>query len=321
MANTGPARSRRRALRTIVIATFGGFDAFRVAAASRRVTRPAAARNIRWALGAVTWVNKAAPGSPRWADILTDIRDGGFEGFEPYTTARLPVNDENIALLERLAPQHGLRMSGIYWADRFHSAADYDRLVKESHRFLGYLKRLEADRLIIGPPRPTGSDEQEKQSIANMARLMNTVGRIALDQYRIKVGVHPHVNGLIENPRQIDQLMEETDPRYFYFAPDTAQVWMGGGDPVRVIEKYKKRLAYLHYKDLSSYHRDLKGYQDNVVELGRGVIDFPAIHRILKSVAYKGWITIDLDNARISPLESAKANRAYITGTLEQIYS
>lgn len=279
----------------------------------------AAERNILWALGAVTWVVKAGQESPRWSDILADIRAGGFEGFEPYTTAKLPVNDENIALLEELAPKYSLRMSGIYWGDRFHLTSEYDRLLKECHRFLGYLKRFHTDRLIIGPPGPEVQDE--KQAISNMVRVMNAIGKVAIEQYGIKVGVHPHVHGLIENPRQIDQLMEETDPQYFYFAPDTAQIWMGGGDPLRIIEKYRHRLMYLHYKDLRAYHRNLKGYLDNVVELGRGVMDFPAIHRILKSISYRGWITIDLDNARISPLESAKVNRAYIDQVLAPIYA
>ena len=275
--------------------------------------------NIHWALGAVTWVVKAEPNSPRWEDILTDIASGGFEGFEPFTTPTLPVNDENMATLERLAPKHRLRMSGIYWGDDFHLAAQHDRLLKDSHRFLKYLRRFSADRLIIGPPTP--NVENEKEAVSNMAKLMNSIGRIALDQYEIKVGIHPHVDGLIENPRQIDQLMEETDPKYFYFAPDTAQIWIGGGDPVRVIEKYKHRVVYLHYKDIRAYHRGLKGYLDNVIELGRGVIDFPEVHRILKSVAYRGWITIDLDNARISPLESARINRAYIDKVLTPIYA
>ena len=96
---------------------------------------------------------------------------------------------------------------------------------------------------------------------------------------------------------------------------------MGGGDPVRIIEKYKHRVVYLHYKDLRAYHRDLRGYLDNVIELGRGVIPFPEIHRILNGIQYKGWITIDLDNARVSPLESAKINRAYIDQVLTPIYA
>lgn len=274
--------------------------------------------NIRWALGAVTWVVKAGKESPLWRDILADVAAAGFDGFEPFTTHTLPVNDENIAALEKLAPQYKLQMSGIYWGDEFHKPEKFDALVKESHRFLGYLKRFGADRLIIGPPTPAVEDE--RKSIANMARLMNAIGKVALDEYHIKVAVHPHVSGLIENPRQIDQLMDETDPRYFNLAPDTAQLWMGGGDPVQLIEKYKRRVVYLHYKDIRAYHRGLPNYLDNVIELGRGVIDFRAIHQILRAVNYQGWITIDLDNARISPLESGKVNRAYIDQVLNPIY-
>lgn len=282
---------------------------------------PAAAagtQNIRWSLGAVTWVVKAGPKSPDWADILADVKAGGFDGFEPFTTPTLPVNDANIAKLENLAPKLGLKLAGIYWGDQFNIESEFDRIVHtDSHRFLGYIKRLGGERLIIGPPSPNVADE--KAAIRQMAKTMNALGEIARKD-GIKVAVHPHVSGLIENIRQIDQLMDETDPQLFFLGPDTAQVWMGGADPVRVIEKYKRRIAYLHYKDIRGYYRDSKDYLNNVIELGRGVIDFPAIHRILKSVNYKGWITIDLDNARVTPLESAKINREYIDRVLTPIY-
>ncbi len=280
---------------------------------------PAAERNIHWGLGAVTWTAKAGDRAVHWPDILPDVAAGGFDGVEPFTTRALPVNDENMAELERALPQHHLRVAGIYWGDQFHLVSERERLRKECHRFLGYLKRFGTDRLIIGPPRP--DVENEREAISNMASLMNEIGRIALSEYHIKTAVHPHVGSLIENPRQIDLLMERTDPQYFNLAPDTAQVWMGGGDPVALFEKFKRRLVYMHYKDLRAYHRGLPNYMDNVIELGRGVIDFPALHRILKGIGYKGWITIDLDNARISPLESAKINREYIGRVLNPIYA
>lgn len=68
-------------------------------------------------------------------------------------------------------------------------------------------------------------------------------------------------------------LMDKTDPKYFNLGPDTAQVWMGGGDPVVFFEKYKNRIVYMHYKDIRGYYRGLPGYLDNVIELGRGIID------------------------------------------------
>lgn len=292
------------------------------AAAGALRAAPSASPNIRWGLGMVTWVVRAQREKRplEWPEILSDIAQGGFEGLEVYTQKTLPVTDENMQALEALlGPQYRLRLTGIYWGDQFHLEAEHERIRKECHRFLGYLKRFGSDRLIIGPPGPDVEDE--RRAISSMARIMNEVGRIALEQYGVKTAIHPHVGGLIENPRQIDQLMQETDPRYFNFAPDTAQLWMGGGDPVRMFEQYKRRLVYVHYKDIRAYHRGLKGYLDNVIELGRGVIDFPALHRILKSIRYRGWITIDLDNARVSPLESARIQREYIDRVLAPIYA
>jgi inosose dehydratase len=273
----------------------------------------AAEPNIRWALGLVTWRGKA-----EWPDILADVDAAGFDGVEPFTAKFL--NDEAMAQLEGLLPKYSrIHMSSIYWSGPFHTASEHERLLQQSRQILGYLKRFGAERLTFGPPRPDVEDE--KAGIANTAKIANAIGRMALDDYKIRTDIHPHVGSLIENPRQIDMLMDQTDPKYFNLAPDTAQVWMGGGDPVPFFEKYKHRIIYMHYKDIRAYHRGLPGYMDNVIELGRGVIDFPALHRILKSVKYKGWITIDLDNARISPRESAKVQKEYIDRVLAPIYS
>lgn len=293
------------------------------AAAVAAISRAeAASKNLQWGLGMVTWVVRArAEKRPlEWPEILSDIAVGGFDGLEVFTQPTLPVTDENMAVLEGLlAPKYHLKLSSIYWGDKWASPAEHERIRRESHRFLGYLKRFHCDRLTIGPGSPDVEDE--RQAISAMARILNDIGKIAAEQYGVRTGVHPHVNGLIENPRQIDQLMEETDPRYCNLSPDTAQIWMGGGDPVRTFEKYKKRLVYVHYKDIRAYHRGLPGYLDSVIELGRGVIDFPALHQILKSVDYRGWITIDLDNARVSPLESAKVQKEYIGRVLAPIYA
>ena len=278
----------------------------------------AAGANIQWGLGIVTWTSKSSPGQLRWEQILADIQAGGFDGVEPFTQRVLPINDESMAELERLAPKHNVRVASIYWGDQFHLRSEQERIRKECPRFLGYLKRLKSDRLTIGPPRPDVEDE--KAAVLSMAGMMNEIGRMALNE-GIKTGVHPHVGGLIENPRQIDLLMRNTDPKYFNLSPDTAQLWMGGGEVVEMFEKYKHRIVYIHYKDIRAYHRGLKNYMDNVIELGRGILDFPALHRILKGIRYKGWITIDLDNARISPLESAKVQREYIDKVLKPIYA
>ena len=49
-------------------------------------------------------------------------------------------------------------------------------------------------------------------------------------------------------------------------------------------------------------------------------IDFPACHRILKSVHYRGWVCVDLDTARLGPLADYKRCGDYVVNKLQPIY-
>ena len=55
------------------------------------------------------------------------------------------------------------------------------------------------------------------------------------------------------------------------------------------------------YKDARNVSAKL---QDNIFDLGDGEIDFPGCHRVLKSIAFKGWLCVDLDMARQGPRAS-----------------
>src|SRR5882724_1034071 len=110
----------------------------------------AATTNIQWGLGAVTWSVKAGPRKLHWSEIVPDVAAAGFNGVEPFTTNNLPVNDENMNELEPLLAKYKLRVSTIYWGDNFHLVSERERLLKDCHKFLGYLKRFGSDRLIYG---------------------------------------------------------------------------------------------------------------------------------------------------------------------------
>ncbi len=59
----------------------------------------------------------------------------------------------------------------------------------------------------------------------------------------------------------------------------------------------------------------------DIYDLGDGDIDFPACHRVLKSMNYKGWICVDLDTARQGPRVSYERSGAYVVNKLEPIYA
>jgi sugar phosphate isomerase/epimerase len=112
--------------------------------------------------------------------------------------------------------------------------------------------------------------------------------------------------------------MAMTDPKLFWFSPDTAHLHLAGIDVAKCLEKHKKRLMLADYKDAK---RDpaLK-FPENIFDLGDGEIDFPACHRLLKSIAFKGWLCVDLDIARKGPRASYEHCGEYAVEKLEPIY-
>ena len=55
--------------------------------------------------------------------------------------------------------------------------------------------------------------------------------------------------------------------------------------------------------------------------LGDGEIDFAGCHRVLKSIAFQGWLIVDLDIARQGPRVSYERCGSYVVERLEPIYA
>jgi sugar phosphate isomerase/epimerase len=58
----------------------------------------------------------------------------------------------------------------------------------------------------------------------------------------------------------------------------------------------------------------------NIFDLGDGEIDFPACHRVLRSIGFEGWLCVDLDIARNGPRASYERCGSYIVRALQPLY-
>jgi len=150
------------------------------------------------------------------------------------------------------------------------------------------------------------------------------------------MGLHNHTDSLIENQAQVDRFLEGTDPRYVFCAWDSAHLLLGGCDVQATYKKSIDRIVYTDFKD-ATLHPVSEDYvapngeryagdshqgrfYNSVFELGRGEIDFVALHRMLAERKYRGWINHDLDTIRVSIPESWRVSMNYITTVLDPIY-
>jgi inosose dehydratase len=279
------------------------------ASLSRAAGRLPANRNVRWALGANLW--NYFPRVP-FTDILDVMRDTGFIGIRltqfPQILKTYGITAE---ALEKEVSRRNLRVVTISFNGPAHDASRRKEVLDNAKTAMTFLKRFGADRLVVfSPDRAAGAGEA---AFRTMCECFNQVGEAA-GEMGFKAGLHNHVGQMVQNPDEIERCMALTDPKLFWFSPDTAHLYLANSDPVGTLEKYQSRLMMMDYKDAKrsgsaevTFHRE-------------DIFDFTACHQVLKSMRYQGWICVDLDIARQGPRASYERSGAYVVEKLEPIY-
>ena len=167
-----------------------------------------------------------------------------------------------------------------------------------------------------------GGHPDQKYSADEIKRFgaeMNALGEAA-QGYGLTLGYHPHFGTLGETREGLGRVLESTDPRYVKLIADVAHLALGGADPVEVIQTYRQRLIFLHFKDVRKDVAELARKDRNLArhvkyrfcEIGRGVVDFPRVVEALRGLDSPHWIIVELDGYEVppgGPAESARVNK------------
>jgi inosose dehydratase len=277
----------------------------------------AATPRLRWAQGFLLWRNFQGQ-SLTLQDALSDLQRLKADGieFSPLANelAKFGLTTETCKALLR---DKGLRVSGNYFSAPFYDPDKRTEILQEAEKRFALLKEFGAQHIIIGPP-AVKPEADRWQLIKQQASLLNEIGNRASDQ-GLQIGIHPHLNTLVETPAEIDAAMETTDPRYVRLSADTGHIHLAGGDVLAILRKYKARLNYFHFKDgVRPFVRP--DFKPNLRELGKGEIDFPGVMRLLKEIRYQGWINIEQDATTLTPRDSARISMEYVNKVLKPIY-
>lgn len=290
-------------------------------------------RNIKWALSAGLWTHY--PPGP-FTDILDVMKDTGFIGLRltgfPGVLKQYGLSPSQ---MEREVARRGLSVATISFGGPLHDPAEHRRVVDNAREAMRFLAGFGARHLCVFPPARMRPGAAAEAGFRAMCEGFNRVGEAAVEMGFL-AGVHNHLNEMVEGPDEVDRCMALTDAKLFHFAPDTAHLHLGGCRVVETFSRYRQRIVFLDYKD-ARWTTPASGvtlpngrvlrkdtpeakFMESIYDLGDGEIDFPALHRVLKEVGYKGWICVDLDRTRNGPLASYRRCGAYVTKRLEPIY-
>lgn len=188
---------------------------------------------------------------------------------------------------KRMLDERGITMPSL--------GADYGAITKDPEQFIKLAKTFGCKYIMVAwiPHGKTFTIDDAKKA----AEDFNRVGKV-LAENGITICYHDHGYefGPYEDGTLFDYIVKNTDPKFVSFEMDMLWTFHGGGDPVKLLYKYKDRWKLMHLKDIRrGISNDLTGGTDtrNDVALGTGQIDVPKVLKAAKAIGIKHYFIED----------------------------
>lgn len=277
----------------------------------------------------VNWNNEDVPDYRPWTpygQMLDEMAAAGYEATE--FSSQFPADPEEA---RRDLDARGLRPASTFLALDLREPRLQEREVARAEERARYVRALGGDVLIIadsGDERRralaghVGADDglddaQWEQLASGLATVADVCAREGVD-----IVFHNHVATYVETEAELNRLLAMTDGDRVGLCLDIGHLVYGGGDVRRVMDRHGGRVRYVHLKDvdltvLERCRGERLNWRDALrlgifTEFGRGGMDFGGFFRALNERSYAGWVIVEQDTTKRTPLESARMNREYL---------
>ena len=224
-------------------------------------------------------------------DAITITRQTGVTAIS-IKDKHIPLNttkDEALAIIEKFK-KNGIN---IYAAGMITMKTEQD-----IDRAFDYAKNIGVGMIIASPD----------------ISLLNYVQQKVV-QYNIKIAIH---NGGPEDkwyptPKAVFDNIKNYDNR-IGLCFDTGHTQRAGVNPIEAYNQYAEKVLDIHLKDVEAAKADAQE-----VELGRGIIDIPALVSSLYKQRYSGRCSIEYQKSLDEPLEGIAESVGYFKGVCKAL--
>lgn len=294
---------------------------------------------IKLGIAPINWCNDDDPSLGKdisFEQCINEMSEAGYVGTEMGN--KFP---RDTRLLKQSLENRGLEMASAWFSSRFTEPAQYDATLSAFLDHLTFMRAMGARFInvcecghsiqntllsVSGSKRPQFSTDQWDKLIQGL----HAIGRLAHD-YHIQIVYHYHAGTGVFTQQEINYLMHHTSPELISLLLDTGHAAFAGIDPVTLIREHKKRIRYVHLKDirqnvLNTVIRDEYNFMDAVragvfTVPGDGNMDFTAVLEELRKNDYQGWMIVEAeqDPAKAPPLQYARKAFTHINEIMQNV--
>ena len=234
----------------------------------------------------------------KYAD-LTDSSDGACLGNEYGFTAMASL-DANPFDLKRMFEDRGITMTSVCaHANLLDPSAPWRYGTSQILKAIKIAAAVGVKHIITSegdPKTDFGHSLSEGEAIFSIAEKLHEPLRMAGD-YGVKILIEPH-GRYSDSIAHMEQIMDKCNSDALGVNLDTGNLWLGGGDPIEMIERFGYKIEHVHWKDLPeefiAQRGKIFGCGMSIIELGSGVIGIEEIYKKLQSVGYDGYTTLEI---------------------------
>lgn len=264
--------------------------------------------------------------------FLDELVAAGYTWLELGPYGYLPTDPTRLA---GEVGSRGLKVSGGTTFGALHRPEEWDEMLASTRKVAELTAAAGAHHLVFIPPmyrdEKTGDFTESPELTAgqwnSLGGRANELGKILLEDYDVRLCLHPHADSHIQTQPEIERFLNETDSRYANLCLDTGHVAYGGGDNLDLIRRFGERVGYVHIKQmdpgvLAQVGAERLSFGEAVkrgvcVEPPAGVPDPASIVDALSTLDAELFVIVEQDLypcAPDVPLPIAMRTREYLAG-------
>ncbi|WP_022883019.1 sugar phosphate isomerase/epimerase family protein [Gryllotalpicola ginsengisoli] len=199
------------------------------------------------------------PEHPRqipWQRFLDEVQAAGYHWIELGPYGYLPTDPHE---LEDELAKRDLELSAGTVFTGFHKGPEqWQRAWDQAVKVAGLAHALGAEHIVVIPDlwRSDATGETlESRTLTpeqwdKLAAGHDRLGKALLEEYGVHQQFHSHADSHVGTYREVERLLELTDPQYLNLCLDTGHFAYYGGDNVKLINAHPTRIGYLHLKQI-----------------------------------------------------------------------
>lgn len=154
-----------------------------------------------------------------------------------------------------------------------------------------------------------GKSLTDDEAIFSIREKLHESLQMAKD-YGVKILLEPH-GKYTDSVKHMERIIDACNSEALGVNLDTGNLWLGGGDPIEMINKLGSKIEHVHWKDLPAEYIEKRGKIFGcgmaLISLGSGVIGIDEIYKALVKSGFDGYTTLE-----VAGEDAVKASYKYL---------